>query len=127
MTHQGLFKQFIGCNNCMQSPALFQKIFKILCPFPPLFLPFFGKIACMPLLSRIGPAHKHTHTHTHTHTHYQRHTAHPGANLYLDHLLCAHNSYLYYSEIDNSLISKNTFPRCLFFLRIIPWKRSHIC
>ena len=50
-------------DNCMQSPAPFQNIFKF-CKFLPrfsdtlpffnIFLPFFLKIACMPLLSRIG-------------------------------------------------------------------------
>ena len=29
--------------------------------------------------------------------------------------------------MDNSLISKNYFPRCLFFSRIIHMQRSYIC
>ena len=64
---QGLFQQFIACNYRTQSPALFQNIFQIytflakfsnLLPFLTifcLFLPFFRKITCLPLLSRIGP------------------------------------------------------------------------
>ena len=31
-SNQGLFQQFITCNNCMQSPALFQNVFKF-CTF----------------------------------------------------------------------------------------------
>ena len=47
-----------------------------------------------------------THTHTHTHTHTQKDTqhtqvpadSHTHINIYLHHLLSAHNSYLYYIE-----------------------------
>ena len=47
-----------------------------------------------------------THTHTHTHTHTQKDTQHTQGpadlhthiNIYLHHLLSAHNSYLYYLE-----------------------------
>ena len=55
------------CDNCMQSPALFQNIFKFctfllkfpnVLPFLNIFLPFFWKITCMPLLSRTGPVVK---------------------------------------------------------------------
>ena len=64
---QDLFYQFIECNNLMQSPTLFQNIFKfctILHKFLNILtffvllkivLPFFCKIGCIPLLSRIGP------------------------------------------------------------------------
>ena len=43
-SRQGLLQQFIVCNNCMQSPALFQNIFKF-CIFLPKFsniLPLFN-------------------------------------------------------------------------------------
>ena len=61
---EGLFKQFIACNYCMQSSALFKDIFKFciflpkfssILPFFNILLPFFWKMATMPLLSRIGP------------------------------------------------------------------------
>ena len=55
---------FHACDSRMHEAALFQRIFKF-CTFLPkfsnilsfftLFMPFFWKIACMPLLSRIGP------------------------------------------------------------------------
>ena len=57
---------------------------------------------------------------SHTLSHkYTQHTQEPKElhthwNIYLHHLLCAHNSYLY-----NSLISKNYFPQYLSFSKII--------
>ena len=70
MRDQGLFKQFIGCNNHMQSPALFKNILKF-CTFLSKFwtvlslfalfnnfLPIFAlflKNCTHALLSRIGP------------------------------------------------------------------------
>ena len=62
--NQGLIWQFVACDNCMQSYALFQNFFKFCTifhkfsnslPFFVLYLPFFWKIACMSLLPRIGP------------------------------------------------------------------------
>ena len=64
---QGQFWQFIACSNCKQSLALFKNIFKfctffaqilnilLVLSFLNIFLPFFWKITCMSLLSRIGP------------------------------------------------------------------------
>ena len=65
--YHDLLYQFNACDNRTQSSALFQNIFKFCTFLPKLskfflfltffcpFLPFFWKIACMPLLSRIGP------------------------------------------------------------------------
>ena len=62
ITEQRLFQQFIVCNYHMQSLALLQNIFKFctfmfkfsnILPFFNIPLPFFWKIAPMPLLSRI--------------------------------------------------------------------------
>ena len=56
--------QLIACSYLKQSPALFQNVFKLsaffskfwnILPFFNISLPFFWKIALMPLLSIIGP------------------------------------------------------------------------
>ena len=57
------FSSSLLCDNGTQSPAVFQNIkcciflpkFSNILPFLPPFLPFFWKIAPMPLISRIGP------------------------------------------------------------------------
>ena len=77
--------------------------------------------------------HTYKHTHTHTHTHIQRHIEHVGASR-LTHpykyiftplgIFSQQLSLLHW--IDNSLISKNHFPRCLFFSRIIHLQSSYI-
>ena len=70
-------------------------------------------------------------TNTHTHTHTERHTTHSGASrlthsykyIFTPPFICSQQlSVLYW--IDNSLINKNSFPRCLFFSTIIHLKRS---
>ena len=68
----------------------------------------------------ISQTQKHTNTHTHT----QRCTTHSGASrltqpyIYLHHLLCAHSSYLYYTEWIIHGYQKFTFHN-VFFSKII--------
>ena len=54
---QGIFYLFHACDSCTHEAVLFQNIFKF-----SNILPFSWKIACMPLLSRIGPVMCMSHT-----------------------------------------------------------------
>ena len=70
---------------------------------------------------------------TNTHTHTERHTAHSGASrlthsykyIFTPPFICSQQLSLLFG-IDNSLIYKNSFPRCLFFPTIIHLKRSYL-
>ena len=79
----------------------------------------------------------HTHTHTHTHTNAQMHThkhtqhthgpvdLHTHINIYLHHLLCAHISYLYYTEWIIHLYHKIAFHYVFSFQELFTCK-GHI-
>ena len=72
-------------------------------------------------------SHKHTHTYTRKDTQYTLGPVdwHIHINIYLHHLLCAHNSYLYQKLISDILISKIYFPQCFTFQNLFISK-SHI-
>ena len=67
-----------------------------------------------------------------THAHTQTHTTHSGAitqpykYIFTPPAMCSQQLTLLH-WMDNSLISKNYVPQCLFFSRIIHLQRSYIC
>ena len=73
-------------------------------------------------------------SHTQTQSHKQIHTAHSGARrlthphkyIFTPPTICSQQLSLLH-WMDNALISKNYFPRCLFFSRIIHLQRWYIC
>ena len=69
----------------------------------------------------------HKHIHTLKDTQYTQGPVdwHIHINIYLHHLLCAHNSYLYQKLISDILISKICFPQCFTFQNLFISK-SHI-
>ena len=75
--------------------------------------------------------HKHTHTHTHTYTHtHTEHTQgpvdlHTNTNIYLDHLLGAHSSYLSYTEWIIHWYQKIIFHNVFSFPQLFTY-RGHI-
>ena len=74
--------------------------------------------------------HTHSNTHTHTYTHTQTHMQHTQGpvgwhthiNIYLHQLLCAHSSYLYYTESIIHWYQKFTFRNVFSFQKLFTCK-----